>query len=415
MTRTPLLAALLLAALLLGLASPALAGDEDLRAVAQGNSAFALDLYGHLKEKPGNLFFSPFSVSAALAMTMAGARGDTEAGMGKALRLDLGREKLAPAFGALLKDLNDRKMKGRWQDDPNAGKKPFELVVANALWGQKGYPFKADFLGLLKRSYEAGLQEADFGADPDKARKAINAWVEEKTKNKIREILPPGTVPASTRLVLANAIYFKAAWVQPFEKEATREGEFLLSSKEKVRVPFMRRTGDFRYAETESMQVLTLPYQGGDLAMAVLLPKAVEGLPELEKGLDAGAFWRAWDAAASAEVNVQLPKFKIESAFPLNDALISLGMGDAFAPGKADFTGMADTKELFIGFVIHKTFVDVNEAGTEAAAATVVGMLGGDMPAEPKAFKADRPFLFAIVDGKTRSILFLGRVANPAK
>jgi serpin B len=415
MKRPACFLAALAAAILLGFASPALAGDEDLRAVAQGNSEFALALFGKLKDQPGNLFFSPFSVSAALAMTMAGARGNTEKEMAAVLRLGLGREKLHPAVGALIRDLNGRVLAKRWEDDPEGGKKAFELVVANALWGQAGYPFRPEFKELLSKSYEAGFREADFVAETEKARLAVNAWVEDKTAKRIRDILAPGNLTPLTRLVLANAIYFKAAWEEAFEEDATREGDFFVSEKEAVRARFMNKEGRYGYAETPELQVLVLPYQGRDLAMAVVLPRAREGLAAIEKALDAKALEGWLGAARHEEVDVSLPKFRVESSFELGGTLKAMGMGDAFTAGKADFAGMADTKELSIALVIHKSFVNVNEAGTEAAAATVVSMKGEGAPGELKAFRADRPFLFAIVDRKTASVLFLGRVANPAK
>jgi serpin B len=318
-------------------------------------------------------------------------------------------------MGALIRDLNGRVMEGRWRDDPDKGKKPFELVVANSLWGQAGYPFRPEFKDLLAKSYEAGFREADFVAEAEKARLDVNAWVEEKTAKRIRDILQPGSLTTLTRLVLANAVYFKAAWEQPFHEESTREGDFFVSEKETLKARFMNKDGRFAYAETPDLQILLLPYQGRDLAMAVLLPRAPGGLAAVEKALDAKAFKGWLDAARGEEAIVALPKFRIESAFELGGSLKAMGMRDAFTAGKADFTGMADTKELSIALVVHKSFVDVNEAGTEAAAATVVSMKGEGMPEEPKTFRADRPFLFAIVDRKTGSLLFLGRVANPAK
>jgi serpin B len=406
----------LAASIVLALASPALAGDEGLRATAQGNSEFALALYGKLKDQPGNLFFSPFSVSAALAMTMAGARGNTEKEMAEVLRLGLARDRLHPAMGALIRDLNGRVLEERRPGDPDGEAKPFELVVANALWGQAGYPFRPEFKELMAKNYEAGFREADFAGDAEKARLDVNAWVEEKTAKRIRDILEPGALTPATRLVLANAVYFKAAWEDPFEKEATRPGDFLVSGKETVRVSFMNRSGTFAYAETPELQVLWLPYRGRDLAMAVLLPRAGEGLAAIEKKLDAKALQGWTSAARHEEVDVSLPKFRIESCFQLGGTLQEMGVKDAFSGVKADFTGMAEKHDLSIALVIHKSFVDVNEAGTEAAAATVVALKSeGEPEAKPKTFRADRPFLFAIVDRKTDSVLFVGRVANPAK
>ncbi len=391
-------------------------GGKDPRVLklADGNAAFAMDLFSRLGQKEGNLFFSPFSVSAALAMTLAGAAGNTEAEMTKVLRVPGDREQMHRAFGLLLEDLNARKVKGRWEGDPNAGRKQMDLVTANALWGQTGYPFKAEFTGILGNSYKAGFNTADFKADPEKERLAINKWVEEKTAEKIKNLLPAGSIHGLTRLVLANAVYFKAAWEEPFVKQATREGEFTLGDGTKKKTPFMRLTHGFRHAKTDSAEVLVLPYLGREIYMAVLLPPVDKSLKALENGLDAEKLRSMLDAAKYQEVQVTLPKFRIESSFELKDNLIAMGMKDAFSDSAADFSRMADTQELFIGLVVHKAFVNVDEEGTEAAAATAVAMEGKGMADEPVIFKADRPFLFLICDGRTGSILFIGRLANPA-
>jgi serpin B len=414
MFRSARIAAPLLGALLLGLASPAVAGDEDLSAVAQGDSAFALDLYGRLKEKPGNLFFSPVSVSAALAMTMMGARGNTETEMAKVLRLEIARDSLHPALGALIRDLNSRKIRGEYEADK--GKPAFELVIANSLFGQKGYAFLPEFIEGNRKAYNAGFSELDFRSNPEKSRLAINAWVLGKTRKRVKDILAPGTVTPDTRIALANALYFLAPWASQFKAVATKVETFRPGADAPVKVAFMRQMDSFRIGGMGDSDVLILPYRGGDLAMAILLPRTVDGLPALEAGLEARAFWAALRSAAQAEVDVKIPKFKIESTFELKDTLVAMGMKDACSQKDADFSGITGGKELFVGLVAHKTFVAVDENGSEAAAATVVLMgVTGMPPRKEKEFVADHPFLFAIVDLKTETVLFLGRVANPAK
>ena len=412
-----MLAAVLFAAACAAYADePPAADDKAAAALAGGNEAFAFSLYSRLAGTGGNLFFSPFSVSAALAMTMAGARGNTRAEMAALLALSDPDEKLHPAFGRLIENLNTRKYKGRWEEDPDAGRKPFELVVANSLWGRKGYPFEDSFRKLAAASYGAGLVETDFDSDPETARLEINSWVEDKTAKKIKDLLAQGSVTELTRLVLVNAVYFKAAWEEPFEKSATAEGIFHVSDSAAVKAQFMRLTKTFKYGKTRGVEILSMPYIGRDLAMLVLLPDQASGMAGLEKDLQPEKLAALLRALKWEDVEVSLPKFKIESSFNLNKTLQEMGMKDAFNPASADFSGMAKTGEIFVGIVLHKAFVDVNEEGTEAAAATAVSMEGESADeVKPIVFRADRPFLFVLRDEKTSSILFMGRVADPTK
>lgn len=394
----------------------ALAGPEqDVREVVKGNDAFALDLYAKLRvEEKGDLFFSPYSVSSALAMTWAGARGETEREMARVLHFTLGQDTLHPAMGALMTDLNGRKMKGRWKRDPDAGKRPYELVVANALWGQQGFPFRKAFLGLTRRSYEAGLNPLDFRADPEAARKRINAWVERKTKDRIKELIAEGMIDKATRLVLTNAIYFKSAWQEPFEKIATKDAPFHLTREKTAPVPTMCQWESMGYLNQGGLQVVSLPYKNRELSMLILIPKQVDGLASVERDLSPANLSRWLSGLKSTLIELRLPKFRITSSFQLRDVLVAMGMRAAFSPGAADFSGMADTRDLFIGAVIHKAFVDVDEKGTEAAAATaVIAQLGGGPPGQPVQVRVDRPFLFLIRDNRTGSILFMGRVTDP--
>jgi len=396
------------------------------KAVVEGNNKFALALYAKLSGRQGNLFFSPYSISTALAMTYTGARGKTAGQMAKVLRfptepdraLDsdnqgrlshrieekvMGVERLSEAFAKLQKTL---------KADPK--KKGYELNIANALWGQQDYDFLEDFLTLVEAGYDGQLSKVDFAADAQAARKTINAWVEKKTNNKIKELIKPGVLTALTRLVLTNAVYFKGNWEDQFDKKWTHPGPFTLADGKKVDVPMMNQTEEFKYAETESLQALELPYVDNELSMIVLLPKKNNGLSDLEKTLTAEQLSQWLGKLRKRKVIVSIPKFKMTSRFSLAAVLKSMGMTDAFAPTAADFSGMNGKKDLFISAVIHEAYVEVNEEGTEAAAATgVVVGLTSVSPVRPPIFRADHPFIFLIRDNRTESILFIGRVANP--
>jgi serpin B len=377
--------------------------------VVNADNQFALDLYGKLQAKPGNLFFSPESIAMALQMTSAGAKGATAAEMQKVLRVEAraGRE-VNPDWLHLTNMVLLADLKGD-------GKRPYELSLANALWGQKGYGFLPAFTGLLKNSYGAGLEEVDFTKDAEGSRKTINAWVAKETQDKIKDLMPQGSITDLTRLVLTNAIYFKGDWVKPFDKRSTQDQDFFLAADKKVKAPLMYQKGNFKFLDTPAIKALEMPYAGGELSMVILLPPKVDGLPALEKGLTAEAV-TGWVAALRErhDVEVTVPRFKMSAEFSLKDTLASMGMPLAFDPGKADFSGMAGTKEkLFISAVIHKAFVDVNEKGTEAAAATGIAVVTMAMPMNPPTFRADHPFIFLIRDVKSGAILFMGRLADP--
>ena len=377
---------------------------EDVAKVAEGCNRFAFDLYAHLLRQEGNLFFSPYSISTALAMTSAGARGETADQMAKTLCLPVSGEAVHAAYAALQNDLNAAGAGGA-----------FELVVANRLWGQKGYAFLPDFLKLLDTSYGAGLEPVDFAADTEGSRKTINAWIEKQTRDKIKELLKPGVLDAMTRLVLTNAIYFKGKWAEEFDKKATRDGDFYVTPEKKVAAPLMHQTKHFGYFDGGEMHALELAYQGDRLSMVVLLPKAKDGLAGLEASLSAEKLAEWVGKLHRREVRVALPRFKTTAEFSLGDTLVAMGMADAFDPAKADFSGMSGKKDLFISAVVHKAFVDVNEEGTEAAAATAVVARMTAVAEPPPEFRADHPFLFLIRDTKTGAILFLGRILDPTK
>ena len=373
---------------------------DDVAAAVKGNNEFAFDLYGQLRKQDGNLFLSPNSISTALAMTYAGARGDTAAEMAKALHFNLPEDKLHPAFGGLIRDLNgEDKLRG------------FKLSVANALWGQSGFGFKEDFIKLTNRNYGAGLREVDFAGNADAARKEINTWVEKQTHDKIQELIKPGVVDSKTCLVLTNAIYFKGDWNSQFKKDQTRDEMFNNGSDTKTKTAMMHQMSAFKYLDTDDVQVLEMPYAGLELSMVVLLPRKVNGLADLEKSLTAEKLAGWLGKARFERVTVSLPKFKTTSEFDLKEMLSALGMRLAFAPG-ADFSGIDGMGGLYIKTVVHKALVAVNEENTEAAAATAVMMQTAARPIPE--FRADHPFVFLIRDMRNGSVLFLGHWSTQA-
>jgi serpin B len=383
--------------------------DADMKALVAGNSAFAFDLYGRLVDEQGddNLFYSPYSISLALAMTHAGARGTTEEQMADTLHYTLPQDRLHPAFNAL-----DQALASRGEDAEGKDAEGFRLNIANAIWGQKDYTFQDAFLDTLAQNYGAGLRVLDFASAPEKARGTINAWVSERTEGKIEELIPEGAIGAMTRLVLTNAIYFNAAWAEPFKEERTQDGTFHLLEGGEVTVPMMRQTASFGYAEGHGYQAVELPYDGHELSMVILLPDA-DGFESFEGSLNAQRMASIVEELERQGVSLTMPKFEFDSGFGLNDALKAMGMEDAFSAA-ADFSGMTGSKDLFISSVIHKAFVSVDEEGTEAAAATAVVMAESAMPSQPVQVSVDRPFIFTIRDIETGTVLFVGRVLNPS-
>jgi serpin B len=378
--------------------------DADQAVVVEGNNAFAVALYHQLSHPDGNLFFSPESISTALAMVYAGAGGSTASEMAKALHFTVPPGQLHPAMGALLRDLN-------------AAHTDYQLSVANALWAQQGYTFLDPFLNLLKTDYGAGLQQVDFKGAPEAARSTINQWVDQKTQDKIKDLLAPGSLRPDTRLVLTNAIYFKGNWQTQFDKAQTKTEDFYLSQTKSAAAPLMHREGSFGYFDGGTFQVLEIPYKSNALSLIVLLPKERSGLPGLEDSMTASNM-QQWLSRVTPvpKVVVTIPRFKSMQEFELSTALRALGMPQAFGGG-ADFSGMTGKRDFAISAVIHKAFVDVNEEGTEAAAATAVTMraLAMRAPGPPSpVFRADHPFVFLIRDNGSRSILFMGRMTDPA-
>ncbi len=381
--------------------------DTDLELLVVGNSSFALSLYQALKGKEGNLFYSPYSISVALAMTYAGARGETAVQMENALDFVLAAERLHPAFNWLDIELDERGEGAEGKDEEG-----FRLNIVNAIWGQKDYAFLDEFLDVLAENYGAGLRLLDFFNETEESRVTINDWVSQETEGRIEDLIPPGVITMLTRLVLTNAIYFNAAWEYPFEEDATYNGAFYLLDGGEVTVPMMTQMESFKYTEGDGYQAVELPYDGRELSMVILLPG--EGhFGAFESSLDADLVAAIIEDLESGEVALTMPKFEFESEFGLKQTLAAMGMPIAFT-GEADFSGMTGSRELSIAEVIHKAFVSVDEAGTEAAAATAVVMELTAMPGEPVEVTIDHPFIFLIRDVETGTILFIGRVVDPS-
>ena len=380
----------------------------DIQSLVDGNNAFAFDLYHQAIDGSENLFYSPYSISIALGMTYAGARGETENQMAQVMHYNLPHASLHPSFNYVDQALNSRGEGAQGKDGEG-----FRLNVVNAIWGQKDYSFLQEYLDTLAMNYGAGLRVLDFQNAAEESRLAINGWVEDQTEDRIKDLIPEGGVNSMTRLVLTNAVYFNAAWASQFEEGMTSPGEFHSLDGGVVHVPMMRQTDGFRYAETAGLKAVELPYDGHELSMVLLMPDS-DRFGEFEASLSSTVVEDAIGALQSTQVALTMPKFKLESSLSLNQALVELGMTDAFAPGMADFSGMDGTKDLFISDVIHKSFVEVDEAGTEAAAATAVVMEATSAPMQPVEMTVDRPFIFLIRDIETGAVLFVGRVMNPS-
>jgi len=374
--------------------------SPDVKAVSHSINQFAFQLYQNLDEQHGNRFFSPASISMALAMAYSGAAGETRRQMADVLHFDLPESRMQNGLGALNGILN-------------ASSPAYRLKLANRLWVQSGFDFQPTFLQMHRERLRAEPGEVDF-AQAEQARQTMNHWVLDQTEGKIVDLIPPGVLPTDTRLVVTNAVYFKGTWKYQFAKAGTTEAPFHLSKDQEIKVPTMQQTGGLRYVKVDETQLLELPYAGGQLSMLVLLPTRIDGLPELENKLTADRV-EQWIAALhhEDEVEVYLPKFTFTARTGLKEVLSTVGMPLAFS-NDADFSGITTQKAQKLFDVLHQAYVDVNEEGTEAAAAT--GVMFSDAPGPVPhvvVFRADHPFLFLIRDNRTGVILFLGRVVNP--
>ncbi|MCL0097983.1 serpin family protein [Dehalococcoidia bacterium] len=372
------------------------------------NRAFAFDLYQSLTEADGNLFFSPYSISMALAMTYAGARGETAQQMADTLHFTHLVDHLHQAFNRL-----DMELARRGEDAEGRDGEGFRLNIVNDIWGQKDFRFLSEFLDVLAENYGAGLRMLDFKNAPEESRVTINDWISKQTEGRIEDLIPRGVINVLTRLVLTNAIYFNAAWQHPFSEHDTTDDIFHLLDGGEVTVPMMRQTERFGLVEADGYQAVELLYDGGELSMVILLPQAGR-FEAFEKALDAQKVDEIIGRIKPGQVKLAMPRFEFDSSFTLRRTLAAMGMPDAFLPEKADFSGMTGNRDLFIEDVIHKAFVSVDEAGTEAAAATAVVVGITAAPPPPVEVTIDRPFIFLIRDIETGAILFVGRVLNPA-
>ncbi|XP_069814204.1 serpin B6-like isoform X2 [Dendropsophus ebraccatus] len=376
--------------------------------LSEANGTFAINLYKKLTESDNkcNLFFSPLSISSALGMIYLGAKGNTASQMSKVLEFEKAKN-VHGAFQSLISEINK----------PGTD---YLLRTANRLYGEKSFTFLDEFLGSTQKYYHADLQSVDFAAKSEDCRKEINSWVEQKTEGKIQDLLPSGSLDSLTRLVLVNAIYFKGNWANQFDKNATRQMPFRLNKNETKPVQMMYKKAKYpmTYVGELFTKVLELPYVNNELSMIIMLPDDIEdgttGLEKLEQELTYEKFADLTnpDNMDRTEVELSLPRFKLENSYDLESVLGSLGMTDAFDMGRCDFTGMSGSRDLVLSKVFHKSFVEVNEEGTEAAAATGAVIMLRCARFVPR-FTCDHPFLFFIIHKQSRSILFFGRFTSP--
>lgn len=391
---------------------PALA-EGALEELATGNAQFAFSLLGELRgtdvedERDENLFFSPHSISTALAMAYAGARGTTGLQMRDVLRFSLGSDSLHAAFNGL-----DLALEGRKQLEPPYEGDGFQLRIANAVWGQADYSFASAYLDVLALHYGAGMRLLDFIAEPETSRLTINDWVWRQTHERIEDLIPPGSISTDTRFVITNAVYFNASWLRPFDPELTEPKSFSTHGGKEITVQMMHQTSSFGYAEWDEGRAVELLYNGAELSMVLLVPDLGE-FDGFEQTLTQEIYTEIVARMESRQVQLALPRFTYSTHVSLVPPLVALGMQAAFAPGEADFSGIDGTRSLFISDVIHQAFVSVDEAGTEAAAATAVLFERTSIPGPPVSVVVDRPFIFVIRDIPTGEILFVGRVIDP--
>ncbi len=381
------------------------ASPSDLSSVADGHRDFALKLYQELRATSGNLVFSPYSIAAALSMTMAGARGETAKQMMATMSLTLPDARINAAMNAMGERLT-RAMRGDAKRADEQGK----LSIANGIWLQAGERLLPTYLDCLAENYGAGVGLLDFARQPDAASKTINAWVSRETEGRIPDLVSADAIQRAV-LVLTNAIYFKGFWAAPFEKNATLDADFHLLDGKTIKVPTMHQRETLRYAKLDDIEIVELPYRGGSLAMRILVP-AVGKFAGVEATLDAARLKAAGAALAERPVALALPKFTFTASLALNESLANMGMPIAFS-GDADFSGINGERDLAISDVIHKAFVAVDEKGTEAAAATAIVVARTSFTPQVTMLNFDRPFIFSIVERETGEILFLGRVLNP--
>ncbi|XP_077077729.1 leukocyte elastase inhibitor-like isoform X4 [Siphateles boraxobius] len=404
-----------------------------MESLTAANTQFSLDLFKKISEgnASGNVFFSPVSISSALAMVSLGARGNTAAQMIKVLGFNneppIMQQTQKPQTPAELKKCPEEKPEdqihssfNKFMNELNKPGVPYALSLANRLYGEQSYQFVEKFLNDAKSYYEAGLEKVDFKNESEAARVNINKWVVEKTQEKIKDLLPQGAIDGMTKLVLVNAIYFKGNWEMKFPKEATRDGQFKLNKNQTkpVKIMYQKKRFPLAFIPEIKSQVLELPYVGKNLSMLIILPNKMKdnttGLQKLEKALTYEKLmeWTKPEVMRQQEVQISLPRFKMEETYDMKSLLISMGIKDVFDEKKVNLSGMSSNNDLVVSKVIHKAFVEVNEEGTEAAAATAAVVITRCLKI-PQVFNADHPFLFFIRQNPTKSILFYGRFCSP--
>jgi len=372
--------------------------------ITENNNLFALDLYKKISTTPGNLFYSPYSISTALAMTYAGARGKTEKEMSAVMHFPANSADFYNKYNEVLKNISTLNDGGK-----------LNIYTVNSVWAQKNFKFRDEFLEIIKNNFNSSINLVDFIKETENSRIQINKWVETQTNEKIKELIKPGLIDYLTRMVLVNAIYFKADWETAFDKNQTRKMDFLVDESKAVSCDFMFLEQEFKFFEQEDgLKAIEIPYSKGKMSMLIILPKDNAGFNMLKKEINLDFYKKINSVLVSKNVKLYLPKFKTTSEFELSDILIKMGMPEAFSD-RADFSGMTGAKDLKISKVIHQAFVEVSETGTEAAAATAVVMRVKSMPISPPEFKADHPFMFIIKENKENSILFAGNIYNPTK
>ncbi len=371
-----------------------------------GNNEFAFDLFGEVcsLQGDGNVFLSPFSISMALGMTWNGASGETAQDMASVLHFTLPVQYVDEAFQRISSEISSGSLNGAESGEP------FSMVVANGIWVQNGFTLLNSFVSAVTEYFSAGVQSLDFASDAEGSREIINTWVADNTMQKILDLIPRGALDTDTRLVLTNAVYFKASWRHPFNEHATSDGSFLLPCQSPVIVPMMTQTEFFDYASSEEWQAVSMAYAGGDASMLIILPLSMDDFLENFNG-DALAYIQR--KMSRVNVHLTMPRFEFTRSMPLSDILVSMGMGSAFS-SDANFQAITGGLDLYISEVLHKAYVKVDEEGTEAAAATAVVMNTTAIPAPPVEMNVNRPFIFIIQDNATGSIVFMGRLDDPS-
>lgn len=371
---------------------------EGIKRICESNNRFTFDLYFKLKDKEENILFSPFSINSAFLIVYEGSRENTKRQIEQVFGFP--EEKIRrPNFAKIFNEINRENKK-------------YTLYTANALWVQRGYKILKDYEEIVKKYYISKIENLDFIGETEKSREIINSWVSEKTKGKIKDLIPQGGLTPLTRAVITNAIYFKGNWLKKFDEKNTKEEDFFISEEKKVKVPMMKMVKEtFNYFEDDKLQVIELPYDGEEVSMFIFLPKVFD-INSINEYLNYEKFKEIKESMRREEVDLYIPKFKIETRYSLNSILYEMGIKDAFSEIDADFSGISGRKELFISNVYHKAFIEVNEEGTEATAATGI-VVEITAIRFRKIFKADHPFVFLIYDKKLENILFFGRIVNP--